>query len=47
MLPASADRKAGYPDGWEEFAKKLSGLQRLPSALVEPSLKRERPRDIN
>ena len=31
MLHASADRMAGYPEGWKQFAKKLSNLQKLPS----------------
>ena len=47
MLPASADRKAGYPEGWKEFAKKLSGLQRLPATVHDASSQQVRPGDIN
>lgn len=47
MLPATADRRAGYPEGWEEFGKKLSELQNLPVAPHDSILKRTGSRDIN
>ena len=46
MLHASADRTAGYPDGWEQFAKKLSDLQKLPSFPYESPLERLCPGGI-
>ncbi|CAK0732436.1 hypothetical protein CVIRNUC_000131 [Coccomyxa viridis] len=32
MLPASPDRKAAYPEGWQELAAKLAKLQELPAS---------------
>ena len=30
LLPATPDRKAAYPEGWQELAAKLAALQDIP-----------------
>jgi len=45
MLRASEDRKAGYPEGWKEFAKKLADLQKLPAASGNLLLKQTGAKD--
>ena len=45
MLPASADRKATYPEGWQAIAKKLAVMQKLPAA--SPGASRIRQRSPN
>ena len=32
MLPASPDRTAAYPEGWQELEAKLAKLQELPAS---------------
>jgi len=45
MLQASEERKAGYPEGWKEFAKKLADLQKLPAASGNLLLKQTGAKD--
>lgn len=39
MRPASVDRKATYPEGWERVAHKLAEMQNLSANLVGPNLR--------
>ena len=39
MRPASADRKATYPEGWERVANELAETQNLSANLVGPNLR--------
>lgn len=39
MQPASPDRKATYPEGWEKVAKKLAEMQNLPAKSLGSNLR--------